>query len=260
MNLEKKLQLRYAGYDDSSKSLRYKFPVQKNDSRVFRIKIDEERISNRANYVSFSSDFLRKLFHDRYGLNKFFKEDVIRNAFNGQIISPEHVKSNPCFTICYFGTISDWFDFNIILKSLSEFENLKYLFVGPLHRGMRIPDHSRIKHIGTVEHDQLYEVTKDADCYVMPFIMDDSIKAVDPVKLYEYINFGKNIICIQYDEVKRFSEFVFFYNNSDDYNQIIRNLMESNKRKYSEEMRIEFLRTSSWTSRKQQIVHLLSLE
>ena len=39
----KETELMYAGYDDSSKSLRYKFPVQKNDSRVFRIKIDEDR-------------------------------------------------------------------------------------------------------------------------------------------------------------------------------------------------------------------------
>ena len=49
---------------------------------------------------------------------------------------------------------------------------------------------------------------------MMPFILNELIESVDPVKLYEYINFEKNIICIKYDEILRFKDFVYFYNTA----------------------------------------------
>ena len=42
-NTGKEVQLRYAGYDKKTESLRYKFPVNISDKRIFRIKIDEDR-------------------------------------------------------------------------------------------------------------------------------------------------------------------------------------------------------------------------
>ncbi len=39
----KEIQLRYAGYDKQTESLRYKFPVEIKDKRIFRIKLDEDR-------------------------------------------------------------------------------------------------------------------------------------------------------------------------------------------------------------------------
>lgn len=39
----KEIKLNYAGYDKKTESLRYKFPPQIEDKRIFRIKIDEDR-------------------------------------------------------------------------------------------------------------------------------------------------------------------------------------------------------------------------
>lgn len=53
--------------------------------------------------------------------------------------------------------------------------------------------------------------SRNMDCLIMPFILNDIISDVDPVKLYEYISMGKNIISVKYREVKRFEKFVYFY-------------------------------------------------
>ena len=41
----------------------------------------------------------------------------------------------------------------------------------------------------------------------MPFVINEIINAVDPVKIYEYINFNKDIIMCYYDEVRRFNKY-----------------------------------------------------
>ena len=43
----------------------------------------------------------------------------------------------------------------------------------------------------------------------MPFKLNDIIRDVDPVKLYEYISMGKPVISVYYKEVNQFRDFVF---------------------------------------------------
>jgi hypothetical protein len=108
-----------------------------------------------------------------------------------------------------------------------------------------------------VEHDALYDSVSDADCLIMPFVVNEIIESVDPVKLYEYINFQKNILCVEYPEIKRFDSFVYFYSDYESYKQQITHLMRSNVRKYTEEERRAFLQSNNWASRVSVIETLL---
>ena len=231
--------------------------LARNDMIKKRLKNAEEVLSKRADYIIYSSKYLMNMYHKRYTLQRAIKEEIVRNAFNGEIIEPSTKERSGNYVICYFGTISDWFDFELINKSLEMFNNIEYLLIGPLHRNTSIPENARIKYIGTVEHEDLQKKTENADCFVMPFKLDESIKAVDPVKLYEYINFGKNIVCIRYEEIERFSKFVFFYDNSTEYMEIISSLLKENKTKYSSTLRETILSHSTWEDRRQQILRLL---
>ncbi len=51
----------------------------------------------------------------------------------------------------------------------------------------------------------------------MPFKLNDIVEAVDPVKLYEYINFNKDILTISYKEIERFSKFTYSYDGYDEF-------------------------------------------
>lgn len=74
----------------------------------------------------------------------------------------------------------------------------------------------------------------------MPFIINDIIESVDPVKLYEYINFNKNILTSYYEEIDRFDPFVYFYNSYDEFRKQIDLLKSNRKLKYSESERYSF--------------------
>lgn len=221
------------------------------------IERQEAALVQRADTVLVSSCKLQQMLLERYGAEYADKMILVRNGYNGEILkiseknslSPEH------YTFAYFGTISTWFNFDYIMKSLEDFPQLEYLLIGPAE--VQLPQHERIHYIGTVEHAALPEATKDAQCFIMPFVLNEIIEAVDPVKLYEYINLRKNILCIKYPEVDRFDPFVYFYTDYKSYKQQIAQLMKNCDVKYTDAERNAFLLENNWESRVRLIEKLL---
>lgn len=91
----------------------------------------------------------------------------------------------------------------------------------------------------------------------MPFKLNKIVESVDPVKLYEYINFDKNIITIKYNEIDRFKPFVYFYDNEVDYCKRIGQVLSDSSIKYNQILRNKFLDKNSWKERVKRINELL---
>lgn len=217
---------------------------------------DERALVNRADYILVSSEKLKENLLYRYGNSILDKITIVRNAYGGNIQTKhEDILNKDRFTIAYFGTVSSWFDFDVIKQSLEEIENLYYKIIGPIDTD--ILKHERIDYLGTIEHESLYKEIKDADCLVMPFKLNSIVEAVDPVKIYEYINFRKNILMVEYPEVKRFEKFVHFYQDKSTYLAQIRKMISSRTLTYSEEARVEFLKNNTWRSRVDVIHELI---
>ena len=84
----------------------------------------------------------------------------------------------------------------------------------------------------------------------MPFLVNEIVSAVDPVKLYEYISFGKCIISVYYQELEHFRDFVYFYRTKKEYLELLDNLCQTGfPTKYNEEQRAEFLASNDWKER-----------
>jgi teichuronic acid biosynthesis glycosyltransferase TuaH len=222
----------------------------KDPNKRIALEKQEKLLINKATTILCSSVKLINIFTQRYGENVKKKISLVRNGYNGEILDAtnEYFEKSESFTISYFGTISEWFNFDFIIRSLSDFPGLTYLLMGPI-AGVSIPEHNRIKYIGTVEHGDLYSVNNNVDCLIMPFVVNEIIEAVDPVKLYEYINFNKNIISVSYEEILRFEPFVHFYTDYESYKQQISTVMKKKDIKYTEKQRTEFLKNNNWDSR-----------
>ncbi len=222
------------------------------------IKADEKAMCKRADLILCSSEKLVENLCGEYGDDIRKKTIVVRNGYDGQIVETSDNKSvnDNVFKFCYFGTIGEWFNTEYIERSLQDFENIEYVIIGPFDRGT-LPEHPRVKYCGTVEHAALYDATRDMDCFIMPFKVNDVVSAVDPVKLYEYINFNKDILCVEYPEIKRFHPFVYFYSDYDEFKVRIEEIMLQDRIKYSQDERNKFLTNNSWDCRVEQIVDKL---
>lgn len=226
---------------------------------IHKTYIEEKSLVKRSDFVFASSKNLKEVLIKRYNdIEMEHKTNIIRNGYNGNIENTIHSKDNNLFTLCYFGTISHWFNFEFIIKSLDRFDNLEYIIIGPIESGTSIPKHNRIKYIPPIRHDQIFEFTKNANAFIMPFKLNQLILSVDPVKLYEYINFNKNILCIKYPEIERYDKFVYFYNDYSSFENQILSMQKNKKTKYSNTDRIKFLNENTWENRVNEIVRILS--
>ena len=150
------------------------------------------------------------------------------------------------------GTIAEWFDFDLIVQSLERIPDLEYFLIGPVMVNDP-PVHERIHYLGTVAHDNLFETIKEMDCMVMTFRLADVVLAVDPVKLYEYISWQKNIITVDYPEIERFEKFVQKYSNVDEYCCAVVKFGDCSEASYSERDAECFLADNAWKNRVESI-------
>lgn len=224
-----------------------------NDAQKPVIRAYEEKLVARADCVLVSAQKLKEELLANYPHLDERKITIVRNGYNGQILpARETAKQADTFTISYIGTIGSWFNFEYLLKSLEEFPNLHYRIIGPSDNP-NLPQAERLHYMGTVEHHKLHAAIADVQALTMPFQLNDIVEAVDPVKLYEYINFNKNILCIRYKEIERFDPFVYFYTDYESFRNQIQKMMDDNTLRYSQQAREEFLLQSTWASRAAQI-------
>lgn len=218
----------------------------------------EKQLVNVSNFILASSNKLIDHLVKSYGTEIHSKISLVRNGYDGKILPVcEYKNEKKGLTLVYVGTVGAWFDNELLLKSLEEFPQLHYEIIGPVALDAKKIVHERVKYLGTVEHHDLPNVIKNADCFIMPFQVNELVEAVDPVKFYEYINYNRNIISVYYDEIKRFEPFVEFYNDYEEYSEIIKKLEKDNKVKYSQSRRLEFLECNKWDNRADIINNLL---
>lgn len=211
----------------------------------------EEKLIKRADIVFASSCYLQE-----YVL-KDQESVLVRNGYNySSIVPPKKAEQKKTYTIGYFGTISAWFDFELLRHSMEGVQGVQYKLIGP--NDTNFTGENGITLEGVVQHSDLGEAIKDYDALIMPFVVNDIILAVDPVKLYEYISFGKCVISVWYPEIDRFSPYVYFYKNQEEYTDLLKELKNNGfKPKYNEKQQVEFLKDNSWDARYDTIKRVL---
>ena len=217
----------------------------------------EDETCKCANAIFASSQSLIKKLQDRYGVPEKLIY-LIRNGFEAEPFDYSDQKKDDAFHIGYVGTISEWFDFEAIEYVISNTNGVIFDLFGPCKESIRAAHVSdRIVFHGVIEHSQIYYNISGLDCLIMPFVLNDIIESVDPVKLYEYISYNKNIISVQYEEVQRFENFVHFYSSKDELLNCVKSVMANNRLKYSLEDKEQFLKMNTWENRVYRINEIL---
>ncbi|WP_181392098.1 glycosyltransferase [Deinococcus irradiatisoli] len=219
------------------------------DSAGIKLKNSEIKLFDKADLILFSSFYLREK-NKPYIKGKNVK--VILNGVSEDLkiieVDRRDLAVKPIRNIFYIGTIAEWFDFSVIEIILDRCPLIRFTIVGPTD--IRCPNMGeRVEYLGSIDHSRLVEIVKEADAFIMPFRLTDLIRAVDPVKMYEYIAFGKPIISIFYDELEKFSDFVNFYKNNDQLEIICQLINDSSLKLYNLEHAKKFISNSTWKNR-----------
>lgn len=219
-----------------------------------RVRQDEKVLLQRSSIVFVSSQYLWKKKANICKTNP----NLIRNGTGFQkIFDVKQAQIKKRYLVGYIGTIAEWFDYDLVRANCRKHKELEYHLIGPnLTYGQTEDD--GIIYDGIIEHDNLQLHVKDYDCMIMPFIVNEIVKAVDPVKLYEYIAFGKCIISVYYEELECFRDYVYFYTTWEEYDELTSHLINQGfPPKYDKEQQELFLAENSWGERYQKIHQLI---
>lgn len=218
----------------------------------------EAELIKEANYVFCSADALRKKLIDRYGIDR--KYHIVNNAITSNIMSYKDNVAGielPSNSLVYIGTVSEWFDFANTLKALDENPKLHVILYGP-KRLPEIPSHERLEFRGSTSHENILTIMTKASGLFMPFVVNELIESVNPVKLYEYIYSGKPILASRYGESEPFSRYVSLYSSYDEFDAFIKEKVLAESNCDIAEMR-RFAMDNTWESRVQQIKKIVGI-
>lgn len=227
------------------------------------LKTEKELIKN-ADIVLFSAEYLSKTVIERIGfVPRNYK--IINNAIKlpdlsiseKQIIEKKRNDNN--LVITYIGTVSNWFDLELLrnVQKIYSEKNIIYNLYGPVDYNA---DFTGFNLKGPVPHERIFDAMLESDILIMPFVLNDLIKSVNPVKLYEYIYSGKPVISIEYAETMKFSNYIYLYKPGDT-DSFINCLKEIATNNYEGKMPLnsaqKFVCDNTWTERGNEIIGML---
>ena len=245
------------------------FPLAVNNLSVRNsIEHAERGLIARSDILIASSMHLRDKLLTRYTIEK--NVHVVNNAVNVYGASsdcdldlPVRLKralsDNRTKKILYIGTISSWIDLDVIVESVNRYTGISYILIGPTD--VVIPQHDRIIYIPPVQHKYIFAIMKLVDALVMPFLINELVLSVNPVKIYEYIYSLKPAIVCKYEETEKFSDYVQLYDTNDAYYKLIELLLvgELNLKTQCDNY-LAFALRNTWNERAHDIFEILALQ
>lgn len=108
--------------------------------------------------------------------------------------------------IRYFGTISSWIDWAAVLLAAKKHTEWSFDFYGPLDKRspIAVTQQRNIHFYPPVPHSKLFGLMSSASALIIPFIRNELIEGVDPVKMYEYLQTGRPIVSAWWPQLDRF--------------------------------------------------------
>lgn len=129
-------------------------------------------------------------------------------------------------TVGYLGNLSDFFDWENMLAVASKLAHVDFLFMGPVETN-RLGSRTEFFHLlhslpntrftGHVNRDEGAAAVNRCDVLIIPFVQNEAMDAVDPLKLWEYFATGRPILCSGLRTVKDMSLPVRIVESLDDW-------------------------------------------
>lgn len=130
------------------------------------------------------------------------------------IAIPEDVKELKKPIVGYVGAIDEWLDFDLIKTIATAYHDISIVLVGPVLPKAKkevnvLKKINNIFFVGKKSYDMLPEYLKAFDVCIIPFKINKLTVSVNPVKLYEYLASGKNVVSTALPEVKRYGDIIY---------------------------------------------------
>ena len=134
-------------------------------------------------------------------------------------------------TIGYMGKIQDRVDFDLIESCLKQYPDHTFLMMGPVYsqkdRVKQIKSRcANIHFLGDIHYKELPKKMKEMDIAIIPHKVDAFTNSMNPLKIYEYLAAGKQIITTPVAGIENFQDYVYEANSKEEFIAAIKRAIE----------------------------------
>jgi len=109
--------------------------------------------------------------------------------------------------IGYYGYLAEWMDYVMVREMACRRPDLEFVMVGKvIHDTSLIEGLPNVHLLGLKPYQELPDYAKFFDVATIPFMVDEKMDCVSPIKFYEYLALGKPVVTSAMKELEPFSE------------------------------------------------------
>ncbi len=156
--------------------------------------------------------------------------------------------------IGYYGAIANWFDLELIEAAAAARPQYSFVLIGQVHEVdvARVAALPNVHFLGEKPYREIPRYLAAFDVCLIPFRVNQLTKAVDPVKLYEYLSQGKPVVATAMGELPPDPDLVVTADSSEAFLAALdRGVAERGEPGAAARVakRIEYARANTWSAR-----------
>jgi glycosyltransferase involved in cell wall biosynthesis len=155
----------------------------------------------------------------------------------------------PAPRVGFVGGIGAWLDFELLRGLAMARPDVQFVFIGPIEADVSsIRSLANVHLLGKQPYAQLPEFLAGFEVCLYPFANNKLTESVNPVKIYEYLAAGKEVIATPTREMHKFTEHVWLAPNLEAGLQALDAILHG-KRKVAPQSVQPFLQKQTWQAR-----------
>jgi glycosyltransferase involved in cell wall biosynthesis len=165
----------------------------------------ERRLASAVDAIVVSSDALATAMRDSGKPVHLLSHGVDAEHFG---VAPVH-RLGQAFEIVYFGLIDERMDQDLVLAVAAALPRASIRLIGPVVTDVnRLTQVANIRLEGAVPYQNLPEVVATADLFILPYVLSELAKSINPIKLKEYLACGRPVVATALPEVQKLAGLV----------------------------------------------------
>ena len=213
----------------------------------------EEKLIRKADYVFVTSNNLLEK-------KKYLRDDLVYlpngvelgNFIRDNYTLPYEYKGKKRQKCIYVGAIDHWFDLKLVMYCADKLKDIDFYLIGPKKIDIDIlTNYDNIYLLGKKDYKEIPNYLYYSDVAIIPFQVNKLTDSITPIKLYEYMSVGLNVVCTNFKEMQYINSPAYVAKSYEEFCTYIRQAIESKDKNMKEN--ITFARNNTWEKRFQEI-------
>ena len=146
-----------------------------------------------------------------------------------ETVIPADVSNLPRPIIGFFGMIHEWLDLDLIEKIADRHPEWSIVMIGKSMVNLdRFRARTNVHLLGRRPYETLPAYCKAFDVALIPFLVNDLTRSVNPIKLREYLSAGLPVVSTDLPEVKHFGDLAMVAQTADEFIGQIEHALRTN--------------------------------